>query len=75
MQAQLTVRRLFVHIRSYFVLRHKVCALKRGDLEFPSDYQGVLWATMDAGNGWKQALGRELKAAGDEVDGDKVMLS
>jgi hypothetical protein len=30
---------------------------------------------MDASNGWKQALGRELKADGYEVDGNKVMLS
>ncbi|AJG22217.1 putative nucleotide-binding protein [Cupriavidus basilensis] len=52
--------------------RHKVCALKSGDLELPSDYQGVLWETMDAGGGWKLSLARELKAAGHEVDLNKV---
>ncbi|MFM0005749.1 nucleotide-binding protein [Paraburkholderia dipogonis] len=52
--------------------RHRVCALKSGDLELPSDYQGVLWETMDAGGGWKLSLARELKAAGHEVDLNKA---
>jgi predicted nucleotide-binding protein len=53
--------------------RENVCALKRGDVEIPSDFAGVVWETMDAGNGWKQALGRELQAAGYTVDWNKVM--
>jgi hypothetical protein len=53
--------------------RHKVCALKSGDLELPSDYQGVLWETMDAGGGWRLSLARELKAAGHEVDLNKAL--
>lgn len=52
--------------------RAKVCALKRGTLEIPSDFAGVVWESMD-GNGWKQALGRELEAAGHEIDWNKVM--
>lgn len=52
--------------------RHRVCALKSGDLELPSDYQGVLWETMDAGGGWRLSLARELKAAGHEVDLNKA---
>lgn len=48
--------------------RNKVCALKRGDLEIPSDYQGVLWESLDAGGGWKLSLVRNLKGAGHEVD-------
>lgn len=54
--------------------RNKVCALKRGTLEIPSDFAGVVWESMD-GNGWKQALGRELEAAGHEIDWNKVMRS
>lgn len=53
--------------------RDKVCALKRGELEIPSDFAGVVWETMDGGTGWKQALGRELQAAGHEIDWKKVM--
>ncbi|MFM0307129.1 nucleotide-binding protein [Paraburkholderia sp. RL17-383-BIF-A] len=52
--------------------RNKVCALKRGDVELPSDYVGVVWEKMDGGGGWKLALARELKAAGLEVDLNKA---
>lgn len=53
--------------------RDKVCALKRGTLEIPSDFAGVVWETMDSNGGWKQALARELEAAGHSVDWNKVM--
>ncbi len=53
--------------------RHRVCALKRGELEIPSDFAGVVWEQMDDGGGWKQSLGRELDAAGYSVDWNKVM--
>ncbi|WP_250507112.1 nucleotide-binding protein [Caballeronia sp. GAFFF3] len=53
--------------------RENVCALKRGAVDIPSDFAGVVWVAMDAGNGWKQALGQELEAAGHEVDWNKVM--
>ena len=55
--------------------RAKVCALKRGDLEIPSDFAGVVWEQMDAGNSWKLALVRELKAAGHDIDLNKVLSS
>jgi predicted nucleotide-binding protein len=51
--------------------RGKVCALKRGALEIPSDYAGVVYESME-GN-WQQALGRELQEAGHEIDWNKVM--
>lgn len=51
--------------------RGKVCALKRGTLEIPSDYVGVVYESME-GN-WQQALGRELKEAGHHIDWNKVM--
>lgn len=51
--------------------RGKVCALKRGTLEIPSDYAGVVYESLD-GN-WQQALGRELQEAGHEIDWNKVM--
>lgn len=53
--------------------RAKVCALKRGDLEIPSDFAGVVWEKMDNGNGWKLTLARELKAAGHDVDLNKAV--
>jgi len=53
--------------------RSRVCALKRGDIEVPSDFGGVVYEPYDAGGGWKQALGRELQAAGFQVDWNAVM--
>lgn len=53
--------------------RDKVCALKRGVLEIPSDFAGVVWEAMDAGQGWKRALARELEAAGHAIDWNEVM--
>ena len=55
--------------------RDRVCALKRGAVEIPSDFAGVVWEPMDAGSGWKQARGRELEAAGHTVDWNRVMRS
>lgn len=52
--------------------RHNVCVLKRGTVEIPSDFAGAVWESMDD-NGWKQALGRELEAAGHDIDWNKVM--
>ncbi|MFJ5295624.1 TIR domain-containing protein [Pseudomonas sp. NPDC088368] len=52
--------------------RDKVCALKRGTVEIPSDFAGVVWESME-GDSWKQALGRELEAAGHQIDWNKVM--
>ena len=53
--------------------RDRVCALKRGNVEIPSDFAGVVWQAFDDGNGWKQALGRELQAAGHMIDWNSVM--
>ncbi|KVT31411.1 nucleotide-binding protein [Burkholderia ubonensis] len=52
--------------------RDKVCALKRGDPEIPSDYLGVAWESMDAGT-WKRTLCRELDAMGFEIDWKMAM--
>ncbi|KKF38679.1 TIR domain-containing protein [Hafnia alvei] len=53
--------------------RDKVCALKKGTVEIPSDFAGVVWETMDDNNGWKQSLSRELVAAGHKIDWNEVM--
>ncbi len=53
--------------------RAKVCALKRGTLEIPSDFAGVVWEAMDSNGGWKRVLARELEAAGHSIDWNKVM--
>jgi predicted nucleotide-binding protein len=48
--------------------RQRVCALKKGDVEMPSDFAGVGYTEMDDQGAWKTELLRELKAAGYEVD-------
>lgn len=59
----------------YFVARlgrSRVCALNIGDVEIPSDFYGVVYVPFDQNNGWKMALCKELKAAGFEIDLNKI---
>ena len=53
--------------------RGKVCALKRGIVEIPSDFAGVVWEELDDAGAWKQKLARELKAVGYQIDWNLVM--
>jgi predicted nucleotide-binding protein len=48
--------------------RGKVCLLKKGTVEIPSDLYGVIYTELDHGGGWKLLLGREIKAAGLTFD-------
>ncbi len=54
--------------------RARVCALKAGDLELPSDILGIVWTPFDAAGAWKIALAKELQAAGYDIDWNKVMM-
>jgi predicted nucleotide-binding protein len=40
--------------------RVKVCALHKGGVELPSDYQGILYIEMDSAGAWKSKLAQEL---------------
>ena len=51
----------------------RVVALVRGEIERPSDFEGVVYVKYDASGGWKQQMGRELETAGFEVDWKKAM--
>lgn len=53
--------------------RKKVCALYKGDVELPSDYQGVLYVPMDDAGGWKLLLAREMRHAGLDIDMNKAV--
>ena len=62
----------------YFIAklrRENVCTLKRGQVEIPSDFAGVVWDNMDPSGGWKQRLGQELKASGIKINWNQVMSS
>jgi predicted nucleotide-binding protein len=70
------VRQNVVFELGYFVGslgRGRACLLRRGEVEIPSDLYGVVYTTIDSGNGWKIELARELKDAGFEFDADKVL--
>lgn len=53
--------------------RERVVALRRGDVEIPSDILGVVYTPFDDGGAWKQLLARELKAADYEIDWSLVV--
>lgn len=48
--------------------RGRVCALHKGNLELPSDFDGVVYVPMDDAGGWRLSLVREMKQAGMNVD-------
>ncbi len=43
--------------------RTRVCALHKGNVELPSDYQGVLYVPLDEGGAWKAKLAQEFVQA------------
>lgn len=53
--------------------RSRVCVLKKGELETPSDILGIVYTTMDEKGAWKIELARELKAAGFNVDVNRLL--
>jgi predicted nucleotide-binding protein len=50
----------------------RVAALVKGDIERPSDFDGVVYISLDDAD-WQMRLGRELQAAGYPIDWNKVM--
>ncbi|MBA7593923.1 hypothetical protein ES703_00858 [subsurface metagenome] len=52
--------------------RGRVCLLKKGKVEIPSDYHGVVYIEMDSKGAWKLELAKELEEAGIEVDLNKL---
>lgn len=53
--------------------RKRVCALVKGDIETPSDYDGVIYIMLDDAEGWKLQLARELRAAELPVNMDGLL--
>ena len=53
--------------------RNRVCALRKDIVEIPSDYQGVIYISMDDNGGWKFKLAKELQAAGYDVDANEIL--
>jgi predicted nucleotide-binding protein len=53
--------------------REKTLVLKKGEIEMPSDVFGLVYESMDSGEGWKLTLAKELKAAGFDADLNKAL--
>ena len=59
----------------YFIAglgRNRVCAIKYGDVELPSDIIGVSYVDFDERGTWQSHVTRELAAAGYPVDLSKM---
>jgi hypothetical protein len=52
--------------------RGRVCLLRKGNVEMPSDLFGVVYTDMDSAGGWKQRLVGELKAAKLDFDANRM---
>ncbi|MYE87585.1 hypothetical protein F4X33_01125, partial [Candidatus Poribacteria bacterium] len=52
--------------------REKVCLLLKGELENPSDLDGILYVSMNSPNGWRLPLATEMKQAGLQLDLNKL---
>lgn len=52
--------------------RSKVCPLYRHGVEIPSDILGVGYISLDASGKWKYDLAKELRAAGYNVDMNRI---
>lgn len=53
--------------------RNRVCVLKRESLEFPSDFNGVVYSNYDEAGHWRMEMARELKEAGYTIDANKLL--
>lgn len=52
--------------------RKRVVALSKGAVELPNDISGVVYESYDEAGAWKLSLGRELAAAGYDIDSFKI---
>ena len=52
--------------------RERVCILYKGNLELPSDTQGVVYVRMDDNGAWKQSIVREMESVGLLIDANKI---
>lgn len=53
--------------------RDKVRMLVKGDIDIPSDLQGIIYEPFDKSGNWRLKLLKEIQGAGIKVDIDKVM--
>ncbi|MBN3867677.1 TIR domain-containing protein [Gluconobacter kondonii] len=54
--------------------RGRVCAVVKGDIEIPNDISGLVYISMNDGEGWKLGVARELRSAGYPIDMNKIFI-
>lgn len=52
--------------------RSKVYTLKKGQVDIPSDFAGVIWEELDDRGAWQISLRKELKHAGFKANWDRA---
>lgn len=60
----------------YFIAklgRPNICAILKGAIETPSDYDGILYIQYDNADAWKLLLAKEMKEAGIDIDMNLVI--
>ena len=53
--------------------RQRVCALTKGGVELPSDYEGIVYIALDDAGAWRASLVKELRAVGFQVDANLAL--
>ncbi len=53
--------------------RERVCPIYKGEIELPSDLDGVLYIRMDEPGAWRQNLAQEMASAGLPIDRSKIL--
>jgi len=60
----------------YFIAHlgtENVFVLKKGNIELPSDYDGIMYISMGDGDTWKMKLAKEIKFIGIDVDLNRII--
>jgi predicted nucleotide-binding protein len=74
-EAKLRARQDVVFELGFFIRAlgpDRVAALIKGEIERPSDFDGVMYISLDAAD-WRMKLGQEVQAAGYNIDWNKIM--
>lgn len=53
--------------------RSNVCALVKGQVEVPSDINGIVYVPLDEANAWQISVAKELRSAGYNIDMNKII--
>lgn len=73
---KLRARQNVIFEHGYFIGklgRNKVTALVKGEIELPTDINGILYVAIDNNGAWKLMLAKEIKNAGYNIDLNRLV--